>query len=320
MRVEDIRSVSVLGAGIMGHGIAQAFLMGGYAVRLYDIKDSILETARAHIRKNMEMFAQEGLLDPAEIAPAMDRLITTTELGRAVEGSDFIVEAAPEDLSLKQDLFAQVEELCPPSAIVATNTSSLTLEEIGRKVKDRTRLVVTHWFNPPHIVPTVEVVRGPETSDETMETAVSLMQRIRKMPVRIQKELPGFLVNRIQTALIREVWDLYAKGVASAEDIDKAVKGTIGFRLASIGPLLTADLGGLDLWLRVYDNLVSQISSSTEAPKVVRDLVAQGHYGIKSGRGFYDYAVDFSKSELDEAVRRRDKEFLRRLRDQYWSA
>lgn len=320
MRVEDIRSVSVLGAGIMGHGIAQAFLIGGYPVRLYDIKDSILETARAHIRKNMEMFAQERLLDPAEIAPAMDRLVTTTDLGRAVEGSDFIVEAAPEDLSLKQDLFAQVEELCPPSAIVATNTSSLTLGEIGKKVKDRTRLVVTHWFNPPHIVPTVEVVRGPETSDETMETAVSLMQRIRKMPVRIQKELPGFLVNRIQTALIREVWDLYAKGVASAEDIDKAVKGTIGFRLASIGPLLTADLGGLDLWLRVYDNLVSQISSSTEAPKVVRDLVAQGHYGIKSGRGFYDYAVDFSKSELDEAVRRRDKEFLRRLRDQYWSA
>lgn len=320
MRVEDIRSVSVLGAGIMGHGIAQAFLIGGYPVRLYDIKDSILETARAHIRKNMEMFAQERLLDPAEMAPAMDRLVTTTDLGRAVEGSDFIVEAAPEDLSLKQDLFAQVEELCPPSAIVATNTSSLTLGEIGKKVKDRTRLVVTHWFNPPHIVPTVEVVRGPETSDETMETAVSLMQRIRKMPVRIQKELPGFLVNRIQTALIREVWDLYAKGVASAEDIDKAVKGTIGFRLASIGPLLTADLGGLDLWLRVYDNLVSQISSSTEAPKVVRDLVAQGHYGIKSGRGFYDYAVDFSKSELDEAVRRRDKEFLRRLRDQYWSA
>lgn len=320
MRLEDIKSVSVLGAGIMGHGIAQAFLMGGYPVRLYDIKDSILETARAHIRKNMEMFAQEGLLDPTGIAPALDRLITTTDLGQAVEGSDFIVEAAPEDLSLKQGLFAQVDELCPPSAIIATNTSSLTLGEIGKKVKDRTRLVVTHWFNPPHIVPTVEVVRGPETSDETMETAVSLMERIRKMPVRIQKELPGFLVNRIQTALIREVWDLYAKGVASAEDIDKAVKGTIGFRLASIGPLLTADLGGLDLWLRVYDNLVSEISSSTEAPKVVRDLVAQGHYGIKSGRGFYDYAVDFSKVELDEAVRRRDKEFLRRLRDQYWSA
>lgn len=320
MRVEDIRSISVLGAGIMGHGIAQAFLMGGYQVRLYDIKDSILETARAHIHKNMEMFANEGLLNPQQIQPSMGRLIATTDLAQAVEGADFIVEAAPEDITLKQGLFARVEELCPTRAIIATNTSSLTLTEIGKNVKDKSRLVVTHWFNPPHIVPTVEVVRGPETSDETMETAVALLERIRKMPVRIQKELPGFLVNRIQTALIREVWDLYARGVASAEDIDKAVKGSIGFRLASIGPLLTADLGGLDLWLRVYDNLASEICSSTDAPKVVRDLVAQGNYGIKSGRGFYDYTVDFSKAELDEAVRRRDKEFLKRLRDQYWNA
>ncbi len=319
MRLEEIRIISVLGAGIMGHGIAQAFLMGGYPVRLYDIKDSILETARAHIQKNMEMFAQEGLLDPGEIRPALGRLLTTTDLGQAVQGADFIVEAAPEDITLKQSLFARVEELCSHGAIIATNTSSLTLTEIGRKVKDKTRLVVTHWFNPPHIVPTVEVVRGPETSQETMDTAIGLLERIRKMPVRIQKELPGFLVNRIQTALIREVWDLYARGVASAEDIDKAVKGSVGFRLASIGPLLTADLGGLDLWLKVYDNLASEISSSTQAPQVVRELVAQGHYGIKSGRGFYDYTVDFSKAELDEAVRRRDKGFLKRLKEQYWN-
>jgi len=320
MRVEDIRSISVLGAGIMGHGIAQAFLMGGYPVRLYDIKDAILDTARAHIRKNMEMFAQEGLLEASEVPPAVERLFTTTELALAVEGADFIVEAAPEDLPLKQELFARVESLCPPQAVIATNTSSLTLSAIGEKVKKKDRLVVTHWFNPPHIVPTVEVVRGPETTQETMELAVALLERIRKMPVRIQKELPGFIVNRIQTALIREVWDLYAQGVASPEDIDKAVKGSVGFRLASIGPLLTADLGGLDLWLRVYDNLVHEISSSTEAPKAVRDMVSQGHYGIKSGKGFYDYALDFSKAELDEAVRRRDKEFLKRLKDLYWKA
>lgn len=318
MRVEDIRSISVLGAGIMGHGIAQAFLMGGYPVRLYDIKDTILDTARSHIKKNMEMFAQEGLLEASQVSQAMERLFTTTELARAVEGADFIVEAAPEDLALKQELFAKVERLCPPQAIIATNTSSLTLSVIGEKVKEKGRLVVTHWFNPPHIVPTVEVVRGPETTEETMDMAAGLLEKIRKMPVRIQKELPGFIVNRIQVALVREVWDLYSKGIASAEDIDKAVKGSVGFRLASIGPLLTADLGGLDLWLRVYDNLVKEICSSTEAPKAVRDLVSQGHYGIKSGKGFYDYAVDFSKAELDEAVRRRDKEFLKRLKDLYW--
>ncbi len=318
MKLEDVKRVSVLGAGIMGHGIAQAFLMGGYPVGLYDISEAVLETARSHIKENMQMFAQEGLLESGAVEPAMERLLTTTQLARAVEGADFIVEAAPEDLGLKQELFAQVESLCPPQAIIATNTSSLTLSAIGQKVKDKGRLVVTHWFNPPHIVPTVEVVRGPETTEETMEVAVGLLQRIRKMPVRIQKELPGFIVNRIQTALIREVWDLYARGIASAEDIDKAVKGSIGFRLASIGPLLTADLGGLDLWVRVYDNLVPELCSSTEVPNVVRELISQGHFGIKSGKGFYDYAVDFSKAELDEAIRRRDKEFLRRLKQLYW--
>jgi 3-hydroxyacyl-CoA dehydrogenase len=318
VKLDQIKSISVLGAGIMGHGIAQAFLMGGYPVKLYDIQEPILETAKAHIRKNLDLFHDAGLIEMREIEPALEKLLLTTDLRTAARGSDFIVEAAPEILTLKQELFQRVEGLCRKDTIIASNSSSLTLTAIGARVKRKERLVITHWFNPPHIVPTVEVVKGEKTNDETMETAFALLEKIRKVPVRINLELPGFLINRIQLAMIREVWDLYEKGVASAQDIDKAVRGSIGFRLASIGPLLTADLGGVDLFLKVYQNLVPQIRSTQSPPKSVKRLVAQGHYGIKSGKGFYDYAVDFSKAELDEVVKRRDRELLKRLKDLYW--
>lgn len=317
MKLDEIREIAVLGAGIMGHGIAQSYLMGGYPVRLYDVQESILKTARAHIERNLELFAEYRLIDRGEIGPAVKRLRTSCDLKKTVEDSHFIVEAAPEDLALKQRLFQEVEGLCPREAILASNTSSLTLKDIGAHVRQRERLVTTHWFNPPHLVPTVEVVKGPWTNDETLETAYALLLKIRKVPVKIHQELPGFLVNRIQIAMAREILDLYDKGVASAEDIDRAVRGSIGFRLASIGPLLTMDLGGVRLWLRVCENLLPLINSSTASPKALRDLVAQGRDGIKSGKGFYNYETDFSKEELDKAVKRRDQDFLIRLRDSY---
>ena len=319
MKIEEIQNISVLGAGIMGHGIAQSFLMGGYSVRLYDMQTAIIETARAHIQKNLELFCQAGLIKQPEIQLALEKLLITTDLERAIAGSDFIAEAVYENLELKQNLFKKVESLCKKEAIIATNTSSLTLTAIGKDVKNKERLVVTHWFNPPHIVPTVEVVKGENTSEETMETTYQLLTRIKKMPVKVNKELPGFLVNRIQIAMVREVFDLYEKGVASASDIDRAVKGSFGFRLATIGPLLTVDLGGVDLWLKVCENLLPQIQSSTEPPAALQKLVKRGHVGVKSGQGFYNYTVDFSKADLDEVIQKRDREFLNRLKTLYWN-
>ena len=318
MKLEEIQNISVLGAGIMGHGIAQSFLMGGYPVWLYDIRESILETAKEHIGKNLELFSQAGFIGKEDIGLILNRLSTTADLKHAVEGCDFIVEAAPEDLSLKQELFQRVESLCRKDTIIATNTSSLILKDIGARVKTKERLVITHWFNPPHIVPTVEVVKGERTSAETMETTYGLLTKIKKAPVKIYQELPGFLVNRIQVAMAREVFDLYERGVASAADIDKAVKGSFGFRLASIGPLLTADFGGLELWLKVCEHLFSHIQSSTDPPEALQRLVSQGHLGIKSGKGFFDYAIDFSEPELDGAIPERDQEFLHRLKHLYW--
>jgi len=317
MELKEIKIIAVLGSGLMGHGIAQSFLMGGYEVMLYDIEDSIFETAINHIEKNLELFSQFELIGKDEIQPALERLNTTTDLKMAVAEADFIVEAAPENLELKQELFERVESYCKRDAILASNTSSLMLKDIGVRVKNKERLVTTHWFNPPHIVPTVEVVKCEWTTDETHDTAYQLMEKIKKVPVKINRELPGFLVNRIQMALAREVLDLCEKGVASPRDIDRAIKGSIGFRLASIGPLLTMDLGGLRLWLTVIENLLPEIENSQDAPAVIRRLTSEGHDGVKSGKGFYDYAVDFTEDDLDQAIKKRDREFLMRLKQLY---
>ena len=317
MKLEDIKNIAVLGSGIMGHGIAQTFLMGGYPVMLFDISDPILATARAHIQRNLELFFRSDLIREADIEASLQRLTTTTDLEKAVSGADFIVEAAPEDLNLKQGLFEKIESFADENAVIASNTSSLMLKEIGERVKHKSRLVVTHWFNPPHIVPTVEVVKNEDTSDETADTAYGLMEKIKKSPVKINWEIPGFIVNRIQIAMVREVLNLYKKGVASAADIARAVRGSMGFRLASIGPLLTIDLAGVKLWRSVCANLLPQIESGTTVPAALDDLVEKGNDGIKSGKGFYDYMVDFSEEDLDKTVQQRDQEFLNRLKNLY---
>lgn len=317
MKLEDIKNITVLGSGIMGHGIAQSFLMGGYEVMLFDISEPILATARAHVQKNLELFFKSDIIKEDDIEACMKRLTTTTDLEKAVSGADFIVEAVPEDLNLKQGLFEKIESFCREKAIIASNTSSLTLKEIGERVQHKSRLVVTHWFNPPHIVPTVEVVKTEDTSDETANVAYELMEKIKKSPVLVNWEIPGFIVNRIQIAMVREVLNLYKKGVASAADIDRAVRGSMGFRLASIGPLLTIDLGGMKLWRSVCANLLPHIESGTTPPSTLDDLIAEGHDGIKSGKGFYDYTVDFSEEDLDKAIAQRDQEFLNRLKNLY---
>jgi 3-hydroxybutyryl-CoA dehydrogenase len=317
MKLEDIKNVAVLGAGIMGHGIAQSFLMGGYQVMLYDVDESILETAKAHIRNNLELFCRYDLIKEEEIVLCLERVTTTTDLKQAVKDANFIIEAAPEDLGLKQELFERVESYCPQGAIMASNTSSLTMANISERVKNKGRLVTTHWFNPPYIVPTVEVVKSKWTRDDIMDVTYALLEKIKKLPVRINMEIPGFLVNRIQMAMYREIVDLHEKGVASAADIDRAVKGSLGFRLASIGPMLTMDLNGIQLFARAYENMAPLLNSTIEVPKSIQDMVTEGHVGIKSGRGYYDYDVDFSEGTFDEVIKRRDRDFLQRLKNHY---
>lgn len=318
MPLEDIKNIAVVGSGLMGHGIGLTYALAGYGVTLNDTSCGILENALHHIKNNLELFSDNGLIKKEEAGEALARITTTSDLEKAVRGADFVTEAIVEDMEAKRNLFRQLDDLCPPHTIIASNTSSLPVSEFGSGTRREDKQVITHWFNPPHIVPVVEIVRGPKTSGETVDTAYALLKKAKKYPVKVLKEIPGFLVNRVQAAAIREVWSLWEQGVASVEDIDLAIKGSFGFRLASLGPLQICDLGGLDLWYRVNQYLLKFINSSTDPSPGVKEKVDRGELGLKTGKGFYNYSTDYFKANWDGVVQKRDEEFIRRLKNLYW--
>lgn len=317
MTSDRIKSVSVLGAGVMGQGIAQSFIMGGYPVYLYDITSEILNVACSHIAENLQLFFKAGIIKHEDIEECQKRLNTSQDLKKSVSESDLIVEAVPEDVELKKKLFYEVETYCSDKTILTTNTSHLKLADIFSNVELKNRTLATHWFNPSQIVPTVEVVKHQWTDQAVMDLTCSVLKQIGKEPVKINKDIQGFLVNRILLAMAREVLDLYEKGVASAEDIDRAVKGSVGFRYACIGPLRTIDLGGVEGWLDASHKLFPLINSSISPPRSLEMLIEKGHTGIHSGEGFYSYESQFREKKVDPAISERDKAMFMLLKSLY---
>lgn len=314
MKVSDVRSISVIGAGIMGHGIAQVFAMGGYDVCINDVAADILVKAMVRIRENLRIFEENGFITAQEADAALARIRTEPDLAACVRHADIVIEAVKEDIEVKRALFNRLDTLCPERTILASNSSALLISDFASGTKRQDRAVLTHWFNPPHIVPTVEIIKGAHTSQETADLMYDLLKKVKKLPVRINKEIPGYLLNRIQMALAREAWYLWKAGVASAEDIDLAVKGSLGFRLASIGPLLTADLGGQDTWCTIAKYLFPLISDAHVPPDEYLKMIEAGHLGAKTGEGFYKH----TQEEWDAIIEKRDKEFLQRLKNLYW--
>lgn len=302
--------VAVIGLGTMGHGIAQTFAVGGYPVRAFDEQAGPRESVSQRIRANLDQLVEAELLAPGDIDVVLNRISVCDSMAEAVAGTGFVTEAAWEDLDVKRALFAELESLVDESTILASNSSSYPISQTAERLVHPERAVVTHWFNPPHVIPLVEVVGGEATSAETVETACRLLEGIGKMAVRVNRELPGFLVNRIQVAMMREVWDLLDRGVASAEDIDRAVRGSMGLRLAAIGPLAVTDYAGWDVTATTYDNLLPSMKIDRELPDTIRRLLDNKHYGAKSGQGVYDYPVD----ELPSRLAERDRTYLQLVR------
>ena len=237
----------------------------------------------------------------------MERIVPTTE-DACFPTASFLLESIAEDLTLKQDFFRRISTLVPVDCILTTNTSGLSISAIGSTVAEPGRFCGMHWINPPHLVPLVEVIQGTDTGDGTMDFVYALAQRLRKKPIRA-KDLPGFIMNRLQLALLREALALVDSGAATAEDVDAAVKYGLGLRYACVGPFETMDLGGVDIFCRIASYLLADLDDRKDTPPLLQTLTEQGACGVKSGHGFYDYSGEKAAAALEN----RDQKFIRVL-------
>lgn len=280
-------TVGVVGAGLMGHGIAQVFARAGNKVVLTDANSDALASALARIDRNLR---EEGV-DPE---PILRNLSTTASLADAVSKADFVIEAAPEKPELKQALFGDIVQAAPASAILASNTSVIPITRIGEKLPQeaRARLVGTHWWNPPHLVPLVEVVRTADTADHVFQQTYDWLEEAGKRPVKVNRDVTGFIGNRLQLALWREAIGLIEAGVCDAEAIDTVVKSSFGMRLPVLGPMENADLIGLELSRDVQRVMFPDLRNDTAPSPLLDKLIAEGHVGMKAGKGLRTWTPD----------------------------
>ncbi len=301
MDSSEVKRALVVGAGVMGHSIAQVFAQAGIEVQLMDLRGEILERAMDRIRSNLGTLVEFGRVREDLVDTILGRIHPSTALPGTGEGIGFAIEAVVEIPEIKRRLFSQLDEIFPDDTVIASNTSSLDIFSIA-EVKRPERLVVAHWFAPPHIIPLVEVVPGPKTRPDVVRFTAALMERIGKRPMVMKTFVPSFIVNRVQNAISRAVWEMLEKGWATPEEIDLAVKLTLGIRLPVVGVVQTSDFTGLDL---MYDIMKSQ----NRLNPLIEEKVKMGHLGAKTSKGIYDYE---GRTE-NEILKKRDERYLKTL-------
>jgi 3-hydroxybutyryl-CoA dehydrogenase len=302
---ERIARVAVIGGGMMGTGVAQVFAAAGHEVALQDLNPEALERAPGAIRGNLSLLAEHGLFATDAVEDAVGRVHATTDLREAAQGADFVIECVFEDLALKQGVFEQLDGFCPPEAVLCTNTSVMSIAEIGARAGHKERVVGTHFWNPPYLIPLVEVVRTEDVDDAVVERTMDLLRRAGKHPIDCKKDVPGFVANRLQHALWREAISIVEHGIADAATVDESIRFGPGLRLPILAPLETADMIGLDLTLAIHDYILPHLEASGAPSPLLKDKVAAGDLGFKTGRGFQEWSA-----EEADASRRRLVEYL----------
>ena len=292
MNVEQIRKVAVVGSGIMGTCIALAFARAGFRVTAIDTMQASLDRAEKTLVKNCQELVEGGLLPGDDVEPIIDGVSFSLWSDEAIRAADFVLEAVPEILDAKQNVFEKCDALCRPDVVVASNTSTMSIAEIAANMKTPERAIVTHWFIPPHIMPVVEVVPGPGTSPHVVELTKSVLEEVGKRPI-VCKENPGFVHNYIQLAMTRAAMTLVEKGVASAEDVDAVVTHGFALRLAQLGVLRSVDYAGLETALHALEYIFAKTGDEAfRPPAILKRKVAENELGLKSGKGFFVYGPD----------------------------
>ncbi len=300
MDTDRVERVAVIGGGMMGAGVAQVFAAAGHQVALHDLYPEALERAPGALRSNLSLLADHDLFPAGAVDAAVGRVRTTTDLADAAGGADFVVECVFEDLGLKQSVFERLDALCPPETILATNTSVMSIAEIGALAKHKERVVGTHFWNPPYLIPLVEVVRTEQVDAEVVERTMAILRHAGKHPIDCKKDVPGFVANRLQHALWREAISIVEHGIADAATVDESIRFGPGLRLPILAPMENADMVGLDLTLAIHSYLLPHLESSGAPSPLLQSRVEAGDLGFKTGRGFQEWSED----EADASRRR----------------
>jgi 3-hydroxybutyryl-CoA dehydrogenase len=303
LKTEDIKTIAIIGAGFIGPGIAQVFASKGYPVWMTDIKSEMLKKALENLRVNFAQMAEAGIMSKDEVEAAIQRVHFTLDTQEAVTPAQMVIEAVTENMPLKQRIFQELDNLCPLSTILCTNTSVMSISEIASKALHRERIVGTHFWNPPFLIPLVEVVKGNDTSDDTMDLTFEVLKKAGKHPVKCMKDVPGFIANRLQHALWREAISIVENGIADAATVDDAVKNSFAVRLPVLGPLENADMVGLDLTLSIHDYILKHLEASPRPSRLLTEKLAKGELGFKSGKGFYNWTPEEAQKSRERLSR-----------------
>ncbi|MBE6033401.1 3-hydroxyacyl-CoA dehydrogenase family protein [Aminipila sp.] len=304
--MRECKNIVIAGAGLMGTSMAQIFAQRGYQVTIYDVIAEAIGKSKNLVRINQEEQVKTGELTSEESRELQERLNYTCEKD-CFTHCDLVVESIVEKIDIKHLFWKEVSALVPEDTVLASNTSGLSITEIAKAIHKPERFAGMHWFNPAHLIPLIEIIKGEESAKETVDYLYELALTVGKEPVRVNKDVPGFLANRIQLAILRESLHLVEIGAGDFEDIDRCMKYGLGFRYACLGPFEVCDMGGLDTFYHIAEYLNQDLSDAKEPQKTLKDLYEAGNFGVKAKKGFYDY----NNGKDEEAIRRRDELYIK---------